>query len=479
MTTQDGNREKPSGAGIGKHLPLVGFMLSPVILGFLLGVYVGAEEVFPYKHIRDARNTLSSLASLLEKRKHPSFQRFSEYDVADLSQLRIESDPSASPDDSYLFFGGLNQYRELCPEQGCAAVHMAGTGEVLHAYPYRPEEIFAANSATEHPHEFLQFDPAQDMRPVSAKLLPGRDLLVIFARTKDAQVFPFGTGVARIAPDGQPRWYRFDYSHHWPSPSVGDHLLIPAARVRTTPVELAWHARDSYMLPCSAKTYDDTVQVMNPAGDVLEEISILTALEQSPFRGLLEQTTDPCDPLHLNFIDVVRDTDPTVEDITTGDWVLSLRNLSAFAIVDSNNGRIKRVIRGSFSQQHSVQHLTGPRYLLFDNKGGNWDGGPSRVLELDLATGSERTVFPTAAHLDRHRKLFQKAVGHLSISKDRTRVIATFTSYGLAFEIRLADGRLLREFRSIHDVSDVPTLAARGTTAAVFELFGVEYAVTD
>ena len=37
-----------------------------------------------------------------------------------------------------------------------------------------------------------------------------------------------------------------------------------------------------------------------------------------------------------------------------GDIVASLRNLSAFAILDGKSGTVKRMVRGVFFHQHSV-----------------------------------------------------------------------------------------------------------------------------
>ena len=197
----------------------------------------------------------------------------------------------------------------------------------------------------------------------------------------------------------------------------------------------------------------------------------------SPYSGVLRQSTNGCDPLHLNFIDVVRDDLPAgIEGIEPGDIVVSLRNISAFGIIDAGSGDLKRLVRGTFIQQHSVQHLSGSRYILFDSQGGSHDGGPSRLLELDLATGAERTIFPTPAHPDHQRKSFSQAAGHVSISPDRMRAIVNFSYEGTAFEVRLSNGEVLREFVGLHDVSSGDGLAEeRHKQAAIFRFYGINY----
>ena len=68
-----------------------------------------------------------------------------------------------------------------------------------------------------------------------------------------------------------------------------------------------------------------------------------TALVESPYAALLWHTTDPCDPLHLNSVRRIEDAEDAIDDsagIAAGDLVVSLRNLSAFAIRDGEKHHI-------------------------------------------------------------------------------------------------------------------------------------------
>ena len=90
--------------------------------------------------------------------------------------------------------------------------------------------------------------------------------------------------------------------------------------------------------------------------------------------------------------------------------MVSLRNISAFAILDGDTYRLKRLVRGGFFMQHSVMHLEGTRFLMFDNLGREGRHGPSRLLMVDIADGTETTIFPndrTPAHL---RNLYAHSV---------------------------------------------------------------------
>ena len=159
-----------------------------------------------------------------------------------------------------------------------------------------------------------------------------------------------------------------------------------------------------------------------------------------------------------------------------GDLAVSLRNLNAFAILDRESFRLKRLVRGSFFQQHAVTHLEGSTFLLFDNQGSDGQNGPSRLLEIDLATGRETTVFPNAETPEFLRGLFTEYLGKIDLSPDRQRAMVVFGLTGIAVEVRLADGAVLNVFTSLHDVSRLEQFdAARRTQAAILAMYGLDY----
>lgn len=96
--------------------------------------------------------------------------------------------------------------------------------------------------------------------------------------------------------------------------------------------------------------------------------------------------------------------------------MVSLRNISAFAILDGDTYRLKRLVQGRFFGQHSVKFLEGSRFLMFDNLGREGRHGPSRLLMVDVEDGTETTIFPndrTPAHL---RNMYLVKGGEISIS---------------------------------------------------------------
>ena len=196
----------------------------------------------------------------------------------------------------------------------------------------------------------------------------------------------------------------------------------------------------------------------------------------SKFASVLLNTSDACDPLHLNFIHQLGDDAGGAQGIAPGDLVVSLRNLSAFAILDGETGRLKRLVRGSFLQQHSVQHLEGSTFLMFDNFGHDDVGGPSRLLMVDVSDGRETTIFPNGGTPEALRSLFSEKGGSIDISNDRERAIVASTNDGVAVEVRLSDGAVLNVFTSLHDLSGLEQFSEERTAVAGrFKLQGIDY----
>ncbi|MEQ8964907.1 MAG: arylsulfotransferase family protein [Azospirillaceae bacterium] len=489
------------------RLPALLLVLAVAIVSAGYGMAVVAYEVFPFRIVRDAVLTSQTLAKAVGRTPYAGdFQGFVALAPVDapaarfgrpdtLAKVRAAA-PAADPPSrdgpgggpnggagrtGFLAFGGPNQYLDLCPETGCLAVVFDRDGRVRRAVPYRPEAVFAADIVEPgaYPYEAIDFDFAELSRPLGIVPYPDGDLLVVFQKAVGRRLFPFGAGVARIAPDGTPRWFRFDYSHHWPALAADGTAVVPALAVREGPLEIPLHGDESLAVACAAERYyADTVRLIDGKGAVVREYDVLAALLRSPYRAVLQHTTDGCDPTHLNYVDIVPpEAAEAIGGVAAGDLVVSLRNISAFAVLDAESGDVRRLVRGTFIQQHSVQHWRAGEYLVFDNQGGGPRSGPSRVLSVDLASGeAERTLFPTLGHPRAYRDLFTVDAGKVHVSPERNRAVATFSNMGQAVEFDLATGDVLTEFSNVHDVSTVDILPEeRNGSAGMFRLFGFDY----
>lgn len=469
----------------GERLARLLFFVGLAMAAFALGGLVGRYRIFPYRLVADGVKTLRNTGEGIGRHQTGLFRRFVEIPPEDAAAARF-SFPGGGPlAGAVLWTGGLNRFLDLCPEFGCAAVEYTARGEVVHAYPYRAGELEAAlldAASEEFPFETPpDFSFLRDVYLHAAHRYGNGDLLVVFQQRR---AFPYAAGAARLDRRGAPVWVRRDYTHHWPRIEPDDAVLVPALTVGDRSLRLDLGDR-TVEVPCrTGRPYRSAIHFLDGDGRLAGRWSVLGALLDSAFAPVLTHTLEPlagfardgCDPLHLNFVSRLGESAGGAPGIAPGDLVVSLRNLSAFAILDGVSGRLKRLARGTFFHQHSVQHLEGSRFLLFDNFGGRSSPPSSRILEVDIADSRERTVFPndrTPAHL---RSLFTAAAGHLSLSPDRSRVLASFFDEGVAVEIRLGDGEALGVLRSMHDVSGRDAYREeRASQSAVFALGGVDY----
>ena len=459
---------------IADRLAKLAFWLSLCVAAFVYGVAVVGLQIFPYDAVRATFITLGEIRQHATAKDVGAFLKFSEIERSNAASERIRPVRDAGADDGFLFFGGQFQFMEHCPQQGCLAVIYSRAGDLVEAYPYRPRDIFESNEATGFPYETIFFDFTRHSNPLGIERYANGDLLTVF---QGRFVFPFGTGVARVDRDGRPVWFRWDYSHHWPTLNAEEQAIVPGTEIGDAPVAVkmpGW----GFRLTCnSGHPYRDTLKVLDPDGGLRREISVLDALLASPYRAVLKQSTDPCDPTHLNYAQQVSDeVAARIDDVAAGDFLVSLRNVSAFGFIDGADGRLKRLVRGTFIQQHSVQHLRDAQFLMFDNLGADAEGGPSRLLLVDLSSGEETTIFPNARTPAAFRSTFSATGGHVTLSPDRRRAIIAVTRAGKAFEIRLSDGAVLTTFNNLHDVAAVDDLPdKRARFAGIFRTYGIDY----
>jgi len=466
------------------RLPQLLLVLALALGAFAYGYLSRHYKLFPFSAIHNGVKTLRTLHELSMRKDDGRFAHFAAVPPDNAASNRFEFVQGDAINDPILWQGGRYQFLEYCPDEGCLAVEYTATGQVAHAYPFRPDELEQAADAARSDEFPYQLSPAasfvRDVNVAAMSRYANGDLLVVFYQDP---AFPYGAGVARIDRAGHPVWFRRDYSHHWPHLEEDGVALVPGMLVGSAPIAFE-RARKTITIKCrTGRPYLDEIRTIDGSGQILKRLNLIDALRDSPFAHIMQSTSEPnyrldspCDPLHLNFVHRLRDDAGGTWGLAPGDLVASLRNLSAFAILDGESGRVKRLVRGSFSYQHSVQHLTGSTFLMFDNWGGDGIHGPSRLLMIDLADDRETTVFPNDQTPQPLRNLFSHDQSTIDISPDRQRAMVAFTKEGVAVEVRLADGAVLNVFHSLHDVSSLEQFPEeRKQRAAVFEMRGIYY----
>ena len=430
------------------------YWFAAVVFAFGAGAYVAWAGAFPWEFIYKGVKTGGHVVEVWR------YNWWDKRDIADVlasnpvaTRVRPaeKNDEEGALRDPVVLVDYPRSFVDQCDgPHGCMAVEYGGPGNVGRKWPLRPD-LLAQVAAEAQPLEKVPGIASADViRAAWTTPYPNGDLLVSFRYTQWHH--PDHPGAGRVGQDGQLLWFTPEgYSHHEAYIGAGDTAWVPGLTleepVRRLPGLGTWTCeRDGHLVL-------DRVNVLDGNGALVDSVSVLDAFLASRWAPVLIHA-DPCDPFHLNSVSMVGEDVSGLPDVRPGDLVLSLRNLDAFAVLDRETGVVKRYVQGTFVRQHSVKHLGGSEFILFDNAGGyaqDADVGPgspvlgkrrSRVLVMDLASGRERILFPRTPE----RPWYTPVRGRISLSPDRKRVVASFLRVGKAVEVRIADGAVLAEF---------------------------------
>jgi hypothetical protein len=186
---------------------------------------------------------------------------------------------------------------------------------------------------------------------------------------------------------------------------------------------------------------EDFLVELAPDGRPLRRLSLIRALQRSPFASLLRPLGPTADIFHGNTVEVLGAVPGAPEPFRPGNVLVSLREVDIVAVLDPRRGAVLWARRGPWRAQHQPTLLPGGRLLLFDNRGYH---GHSRVLELDLASGTVVWEF----HGDPPARFSSPEAGSSQRLPNGDTLI-TESERGRAFEVTPA-GEVVWELRSPH-----------------------------
>lgn len=443
-------------------------VLAVVALCFLSVLY-GAVAVhldwWPSSTVRDAKLAFEALRETadeeLRKRWPPGMEAV-ETSAATAPQARALV--AELPDDLIFVDGGVQQLRSHCPANGCIAWVMNRAGEILHVWDVGPELLWDDIA------EVAGFARPENVYSVGAHPFPDGDLLVVY---QGRNTWPYGIGIARFDKDSRLLWKKQNLGHHWLSVDEDGLIYTSAFQPREAPVQVG----DMRLrIDCPGGTvYEDVVSVLDPDGNEVERFSLLDALVESGYAGLVFQGKHPdrgvpvhyteCDPTHLNDVRVVSRADAAGSTLLeAGDLFVSMRSLNAVALLDHATRRVKWVSVGHTVLQHSPRYLGNESVLVFDNLGGREATGGSRLVRIGLRSHEAETVYPPAD--GSVTDFFTETAGHIALSPDRRRALVSLTRQGRAVELDLASGEVLWEYLNVHAVDGLARDADGNPVAA-------------
>ncbi len=261
-------------------------------------------------------------------------------------------------------------------------------------------------------------------------LLPEGELLAIFD----------GCGLVRIDRDSTLQWAQCNGAHHDLEVLDNGQIWVLTRTAR----------RDD---PDQAPVLEDFATLLDADGRVVRSISILEAYRNSPFTRHFERAERKGgDIFHTNSLEVLDGAAAGVAtEFTAGRLLLSMRHLSTLAVLDPDTEAIVWSEKGPWRMQHDPHVVADAGLLFFDNRGLE---DRSRVVELDLATGSSRWTWPDDAVLG----LDSRTCGLVQRLNNGHTVI-TESDGGRALEID-TDGEVVWAWNNPHRPADNPDFVA-------------------
>lgn len=201
-----------------------------------------------------------------------------------------------------------------------------------------------------------------------------------------------GLALAKIDRDSRVLWVHPGREHHDLEVLADGRVVTLTRRLRIVPE-----------LNPDLVSVEDFLTVLSPAGQVLDELSLVDALARTSWfaqareigrrperaQRLTMDGREALDVLHPNSVQVLDGTHPNPA-FAAGNVLVCLRELNAVASFDLRRRRAVWYRDGAWLAPHDARLLPDGHLTLFDNMGHQ---GWSQVLEVDALTGEERWAY--------------------------------------------------------------------------------------
>lgn len=346
------------------YIAIIAFIFGVSMVTFLYGVSVGVLQIYPYDVLRESWSAATAL-----KRRFLNNASFVHKGSTNKKGVTVYAENRAFNGLTYFVAHDALKFR-IC------LIDM--TGKVLHEWHPSFDAIFP-----KAPHLLYnageKFDSAHGLH-----LYENGDVVFSF----ESGGFPIGGGLVKLDKDSKVVWALPRNTHHDLQVMEDGTIYACSLHYIRKPIE----GIDTINPPI----YDETILKVSAEGKVLYEISILEAIKNSDYAGLLsmnyfeEQVTkNSFDPLHNNSAEVLTaELAAQFPQFKAGDLLVSLRNLNTIAVIDPEERSVKWALSGKFVRQHDPDFLPNGNILLFDNRGHRGQGDGSQILEIDPKTGA-------------------------------------------------------------------------------------------
>ena len=419
-------------------MAIILFLGTVFLVGSAYGYLSHLNHWFPHSLLRDARIAYEAWTQVSEQGLRPATL----LDFSDSPPLHDAS--SSSTGAPVLITGGPYEFLEQCPKFGCLAWIVDRGGKVIHAWEADLEAIFQ-----EMPHVEGRTDPASFM-PIGMQLLGDGSLLVVF---QGVRAYPGGAGLARFDRNGKLIWFNQGNMHHWFTLDESGKIYVPMHEPVETPLRLG---KSVHHLKCPAqRTLVDYIAIVDADGEVLERINVLDLLLANGYIGLITNTVNHCNALHLNFVEYINaEASRMISGVEAGDLLISLRNINTILIFSPVTKTVKWIESGRYVGQHSPRLAPDGAVLVLDNRGGDAEAGHTRVVRQQTQGLGSSVVWPTERSLG--ERLTTNEGGHISVSPDGARALVSITGTADVLEVDVVTGEVLWRYQKIFPSEGYP-----------------------
>lgn len=355
------------------------FLGSTALFVFAYGVAVGFYEIFPFAILKFGAN---SVERIWEERSL-------------LVAARITGRPEALLDTARYPGEGVTRIQEGRTAPGLTLLSgffddnnelrlVAQDGTVINRWIVRFSELFP-NTSHIRPEKDI---PATDWNTDTHGALAFPDGSVVFN-------FEY-KGMVKLDRCGAVEWTVPRMTHHSIDWANDGNLWVGGRR----------YVEESLpdLLPLEAPYFEDTALKISREGEILAQISIPKLLFQNGLEHLWlangefrVSTVRGNEIVHLNDIEQLpADLADLFPGFSTGDLLLSMRELNLIMVVDPETGRVKWRKTGPWIRQHDPDFTTRGTISVFNNNtddhGGKVFGG-STIVEIDPDTRDTTVVY--------------------------------------------------------------------------------------
>jgi hypothetical protein len=223
----------------------------------------------------------------------------------------------------------------------------------------------------------------------------------------------------------------------------------------------------------------DFVAIIGPDGKTRERIDVMDLLVDNGYVGLVRQTNNECDPLHLNFVQYVDEQLASrLDRVDAGDLVISLRNVNTVLIFSPQTRAIKWMDTGRYIEQHSPRFLPDGSLVVFDNTGGDAKAGGARIVRqrIDDETGERGfSVVAPREGVSLGGDFTSDYAGKIAVGPNGDRLLIALTQMGEIVEIDLESGEALWRYQKVFAAKGYPGAAADERRSVKVEAFDASY----